>query len=264
MDYADVVLPVPLTHPFTYEIPHATPLCRGCLVQVPFGRRRAIGVVAEVHQKTPQRTTRQVEFLLDAKPVVPEFFWEWLGWASRYYLTPIGEVVSSALPSKLFKPTPHRAKPRPSIRSSPFKNHWLDKKEVQLNKDQQGIFSSLIEQADKNLFFPALLFGVTGSGKTEVYLKLLQHVVLKGRTALFLVPEIGLTPQIVARFRQVFGDRLALYHSGLTENQRLHEWQRCRRGEAQVVVGTRSALFVPFENPGVIIIDEEHDSSYKQ
>ncbi|MBI4412720.1 MAG: primosomal protein N' [Deltaproteobacteria bacterium] len=263
MDYAEIVFPVPLAHSFTYEVSPATPLKRGFLVEVPFGRRRAIGVVAEIHQNKPERPTRKVETPLHSEAVVPEFFWEWLGWVSRYYLTPIGEVLASALPSKFFKLRSAKQRP-PSIRSSPFAKHWLTEKEIQLNQDQKGILSSLVEQVDKNRFFPSLLFGVTGSGKTEIYLKLLQQVVLKGRSAIFLVPEIGLTPQIVGRFRQVFGEKLALTHSGLTENQRLHEWKRCRDGSARVIVGTRSALFSPFADCGLIVIDEEHDSSYKQ
>jgi primosomal protein N' (replication factor Y) len=109
-----------------------------------------------------------------------------------------------------------------------------------------------------------LLHGVTGSGKTEVYLRVIKHAFEAGKTALVLVPEISLTPQLAARFRGRFGDQVAILHSGLSEQQRLGEWSRLRRGEARIVVGARSAVFAPLENLGVVVVDEEHDGSFKQ
>ena len=109
-----------------------------------------------------------------------------------------------------------------------------------------------------------LLNGVTGSGKTEVYLALVEEVLRRGRTAIVLVPEIGLTPQAVGRFQARLGDRVAVLHSALTAGQRFDEWQRLKAGDATVCVGPRSAVFAPLESLGLIVIDEEHDSSYKQ
>jgi len=109
-----------------------------------------------------------------------------------------------------------------------------------------------------------LLAGVTGSGKTEVYLAVVEEVLARGRTAIVLVPEIGLTPQAVGRFQARLGDRVAVLHSALTAGQRFDEWQRLKAGDASVCVGPRSAVFAPLENLGLIVIDEEHDSSYKQ
>lgn len=109
-----------------------------------------------------------------------------------------------------------------------------------------------------------LLEGITGSGKTEVYLSVLENVLAQGRQALVLVPEIGLTPQTIARFRERFNAPIDVVHSGLNDSERLAVWLRARRGETAIVIGTRSALFTPFERLGIIIIDEEHDSSYKQ
>jgi primosomal protein N' (replication factor Y) len=113
-------------------------------------------------------------------------------------------------------------------------------------------------------FTPFLLFGVTGSGKTEVYLRVIAEALTAGKTALVLVPEISLTPQLAARFRARFGDLVAILHSGLTEQQRLGEWSRLRRGEARIAVGARSAVFAPLTELGVIVVDEEHDGSFKQ
>ena len=113
-------------------------------------------------------------------------------------------------------------------------------------------------------FKPFLLHGVTGSGKTEVYLRVIAEALTQQKTALVLVPEISLTPQLAARFRARFGDRVAILHSGLSETARLGEWSRLRRGEATIAVGARSAVFAPLANVGVIVVDEEHDGSFKQ
>ena len=113
-------------------------------------------------------------------------------------------------------------------------------------------------------FHPCLLEGVTGSGKTEVYLHLIAKQVAAGRQSLVLVPEIGLTPQLLDRFARRLGNRIAVLHSGLTDTQRLNNWLRARSGEADVIIGTRSAIFAPLPRPGLIIVDEEHDGSFKQ
>ena len=113
-------------------------------------------------------------------------------------------------------------------------------------------------------FTPFLLHGVTGSGKTEVYLRVIADTLQAGKTALVLVPEISLTPQLAARFRGRFGDQVAILHSGLGDQARLGEWSRLRRGQARIAVGARSAVFAPLENLGVIVVDEEHDGSFKQ
>lgn len=111
---------------------------------------------------------------------------------------------------------------------------------------------------------PWLLFGVTGSGKTEVYLRAAEAVLERGQQVLVLVPEIGLTPLLTGRFRARFGDRVAVLHSGLSGNERLREWRRIRAGDARVAIGARSALFAPFDALGLVVVDEEHDDSYKQ
>src|SRR6185503_16558181 len=116
----------------------------------------------------------------------------------------------------------------------------------------------------RRAFTPFLLHGVTGSGKTEVYLRVIAKALEAGRTALVLVPEISLTPQLAARFRARFGDLVAILHSGLSETARFGEWSRLRRGEARIAVGARSAVFAPLANLGVIVVDEEHDGSFKQ
>lgn len=131
-----------------------------------------------------------------------------------------------------------------------------------LSEEQQAVYEGLVKKLDKRASV-SLLFGVTGSGKTEVYIRLIEKVIKSGRTAILLVPEIALTPQMVTRFYQYFEDELALMHSMLSTSQRYDEYKRVQQGKAKVIIGTRSAIFAPLKNIGVIIIDEEHEYSYK-
>ena len=138
------------------------------------------------------------------------------------------------------------------------------KRPLQLNIDQQRVLeqvNSAIDQQNDQVF---LLEGVTGSGKTEVYLQAMSRALANGQTALLMVPEISLTPQIVSRVRARFGSQVAVLHSGLSTGERYDEWRRIERGEARVVVGARSSIFAPLQNLGIIIMDEEHETSYKQ
>jgi len=133
-----------------------------------------------------------------------------------------------------------------------------------LNPAQNVALDDLTRQMESGQFQAVLLHGITGSGKTEVYLRLIARCLETGRTALNLVPEISLTPSVQAQFLARFGSHVAVLHSALSENERHEEWWRIRRGEARVVLGTRSAIFAPLTNLGVVIVDEEHDTSYKQ
>jgi primosomal protein N' (replication factor Y) (superfamily II helicase) len=133
-----------------------------------------------------------------------------------------------------------------------------------LNADQAAALEQLDEAFQTGIFAPFLLHGVTGSGKTEVYLRAIATLLDQGRTALVLVPEIALTPQLVRRFMCRFGGGIAVLHSGLSAGERYDEWRRIRRGEVAIVIGARSAIFAPLERIGIIVVDEEHDGSYKQ
>jgi primosomal protein N' (replication factor Y) len=133
-----------------------------------------------------------------------------------------------------------------------------------LTEEQTAAFAALHELAATGEFKVALLHGVTGSGKTEIYMRLAQAVCRAGRRVLLLVPEIALTPSVAAVVRGAFGDRVAIQHSSLSDGERHDQWQRIRKGEVDIIVGTRSAVFAPVERLGLIIVDEEHDPSYKQ
>jgi primosomal protein N' (replication factor Y) len=135
---------------------------------------------------------------------------------------------------------------------------------IVLSADQTQILDRLRELADAARYHCALLHGVTGSGKTEVYARLAEHVVAAGKRVLMLVPEIALTPAVAARFQRAFGGRVAIQHSGLSDGERYDQWTKIRDGATDVVVGTRSAVFAPIDRLGLVVVDEEHDSSYKQ
>lgn len=136
------------------------------------------------------------------------------------------------------------------------------KKDIILNPEQVRVYDEIHKDRDKHSVF--LLHGVTGSGKTEIYLNIIEDILKAGKEAIMLVPEISLTPMMVSRFKGRFSDRVAMLHSGLSIGEKYDEWRKIRRKEVSVVVGARSAIFAPFTNIGIIIIDEEHTDSYKQ
>lgn len=138
----------------------------------------------------------------------------------------------------------------------------ITKSVIVLNEEQQAVVDNVLHSL--NRFSPFLLYGVTGSGKTEVYMHIIKEVIKRKQQSLLLVPEISLTPQIVRLFKERFGDKIAILHSGLSDGEKYDEWRKIERGEVQIVIGARSAVFAPLTNIGCIIIDEEHSDTYKQ
>ncbi len=134
----------------------------------------------------------------------------------------------------------------------------------ELTSDQEASLGEILQGIRSKRFSPFLVYGVTGSGKTEIYLRAIEEVLFHGQEAIVLVPEISLTPQILSRFKDRFGENLALLHSGLGRGERYDQWRRVWKGEVKIAMGARSAIFAPFKNVGIIIVDEEHDPSYKQ
>ena len=145
----------------------------------------------------------------------------------------------------------------------PENKYSADNNEIVLTEDQQKAYSEMLERYRKSAPCVSLLYGVTGAGKTSVFLKLIETVVNDGKSVIVMVPEIALTPQMVAVFKSKFGSDVAVFHSALSMGERLDEWKRVRKGAAKIAVGTRSAVFAPFENIGLIIMDEEQEYTYK-
>lgn len=262
----DVAIPVPLHTTFTYEAPDNSdaPLQAGCRVRVPFRRKHVVAIVTQLNSIAPAHAKlKPIEDCLDDTPVLSESLLTLCCWIAQYYAAPIGEVVQTTLPPHLWKPQKREV----SSRLSHAHTSHVQRTNVQppaLNAAQQSAVMAITGAVSARHFAPFLLHGVTGSGKTEVYLAACAHVLAQDRQVIVLVPEIALTPQLLGRFAERFGNAVAVYHSGLTDAQRTLQWQRIRSGEAQIAVGTRSAIFAPVATLGLIIIDEEHDSSYKQ
>jgi len=252
--YADVAVCLPFSRTFVYEIAHRTPL--PARVTVPFGTREIQGFIVGLSDKKPDDIPeiRPVTEVLDDQPLIGPDVYELCKWISQYYMAPLGEVLRCALPPAIAR---RHVRSFDAGYAEPL---GLDAP-LELTAAQQSAYETII---GKKNFATVLLHGVTGSGKTEVYLQAVAHFQALGRSALILVPEIGLTPQLGDRFRQRFGPRLALLHSGLTRRQRIDEWLRIYHGVASIVIGTRSALFAPLKNLGILVVDEEHESSYKQ
>ena len=176
-----------------------------------------------------------------------------------------GELRRKELPSSTLQTLVRRGLVRIEERAAAFRMGGLRPtmtEAFKLNPPQFDALASIVPALGG--FKPFLLFGVTGSGKTAVYLEAMQRALDKGMASILLVPEIGLTPQTVGLLDAAFGEKVALLHSALTPEERSEQWRRIKRGEAQIVVGTRSAIFAPAPKLGLILVDEEHDQSYKQ
>ena len=258
-----VALDVPLDKLFDYALTEPDGARIGDRVTVPFGAREKLGVVleADVASEIPASRLKPISARRDDAPRLSDEWLELMRFLAGYYHRPLGETVIASLPPRLrsVKPLPKKvlaslpeSKPALSFRA----NHVP-------TPGQQAAIDRIVASA--GVFEAFLLHGITGSGKTEVYLHAIAQIVERGRQALVLVPEISLTPQLEARFRAAFPDtRIALLHSGLEDVARTAAWLDAARGGAAIVLGTRLAVLAPIPRLGLIVVDEEHDTSFKQ
>jgi primosomal protein N' (replication factor Y) len=264
MRFANIAIPAPVHSAFTYKVPEEIAIQPGSRVIVPFRSRQVVGLCLEVTDSPPPdmevKGFKIIEEVPDDKAALSPNLLRLIRWMADYYLAPIGEVCRAALPGRMTRPSaPKTTRPQTPIDIKPIPEEQFD-----LNQDQHRVLESMIDAARRKIFAPFLIHGITGSGKTEIYLRLFAWLADQGRQGLLLVPEIALTPQLTGRAAARFGDRVAVYHSGLTDAQRHHQWLKMREGQVDVVIGTRSALFAPLKKLGAIVVDEEHDGSYKQ
>ena len=212
--------------------------------------------VVEINSRNTKLTARQTEVLqLLQKASLPVLVQPFLRRA----------CCSDSMLKNLASKGSIRIEPVEARRSSELETDFnQDVKRHSLTSDQQRIVNNIRRQVATAEFCSILIHGVTGSGKTEIYLNAISSVLGMGRSALVLVPEIGLTPQMLGYFRAWFGTRVAILHSALSDGERFDQWRRIWEGEATVVVGTRSAVFAPLKEVGIVLVDEEHDDSYKQ
>ncbi len=238
---------------FTYELPEGAG--KGAVVSVPFGRSRARGVVVGVVDAPPEGVTA-----LPVEKVVhelPETLVDLALWLAEYY----GSTPARAL--ELVAPV-RRARRKEQAPPGERQSLQGEAAPERLSEPQEAALTRVVSALDDAGGGHFLLYGVTGSGKTEVYLQATAAALERGLGTIVLVPEIALAPQTVGRFRARFGDSVAILHSGLTDAERRDERERIASGEARVVVGARSAIFAPMRGVGLICVDEEHDASYKQ
>jgi len=259
-----VALEVPVAKLFDYRIDDSMHAVPGDRVVVPFGARNMVGVVVETSDGSAVSNARlkPVTRVLDDAPRVSADWLEQMRFLSAYYQRPLGETVAGALPPRLrsLKPLPKRRQPANADEAGPHPSYVP-------GPNPNAAQALAIEQISAALgsFHTFLLHGITGSGKTEVYLRLIAEVIAEGKQALALVPEIGLTPQLEARFRQAFpGAHIAVLHSALEDTPRTHAWLDAARGDALIVLGTRLAVLTPLPRLGLVVVDEEHDPSFKQ
>jgi primosomal protein N' (replication factor Y) len=241
-----------LARAFTYEVDDE--VARGAIVSIPFGRRRERGVVVEVAEEAPPGVSPvPVERVVGE---VPRVLVDLALWLADYYGTTPARALALVAPEL---PKRRKSQPPPATRQALSLSEPVPEPTAPQLAAVDRIVAAL-DGGGANL----LLFGATGSGKTEVYLQACAAALERGRGAIILVPEIALAPQTVGRVAARFGDRVAILHSGLTEAERRDERERIASGAAPIVVGARSAVFAPVPRLGLLVVDEEHDQSYKQ
>ena len=266
---ADVVLPVPLPELFTYYVPEdlASEIQPGCRVLVPFGTKRTtLALVIRLHDTPPVGIElKSVLSAIDAQPVVLPgqlHFWQWM---ASYYLCTLGEVYKAALPAPLKKGREVGAKSvrRRKCQSPESALSGLHFSLSPLSPAQSKALNAI--HASWQNHRVCLLHGVTSSGKTEIYMHLIEEAIGRGEQVLYLLPEIVLTTQLTDRLRAVFGDLLGVYHSKYSDGEREAVWLRQLSDHPYpLIVGVRSSIFLPFQRLGLVIIDEEHEHSFKQ
>ncbi|MBI4388400.1 MAG: primosomal protein N' [Candidatus Omnitrophica bacterium] len=261
-----VAIPLPVEDPFTYGIPEEwlEKVKPGVRVLVPFKNREIVGFVVDVIYESSQKKIKKIIRVLDEEPILTKHFLELTCWMKDYYFSSWGEAIQTVVPK--FYPKRHASIKKSSENSLdiPHQNNATLQSSITLNPEQQTAVDKITQLLGANHFQSALLFGVTGSGKSEVYIRAIKETIKMGKSAICLVPEIALTEQMKRFFGTHFGSKLEIVHSKLSEGERWQAWDRTRKGERSVVLGARSGIFAPFHRLGLVIIDEEQEPSYKQ
>jgi len=266
MQYLEVILNLPVNQGFTYsyippekEKPELVPEI-GKRAEIMFGNKKTQGFIINIQDTIPANCPvepgkiKPIKRVIDKEPLFGKDLIEMATWVSRYYLCTLGEAVFSMIPS---------GRRETSAGGFGFEEEVGEKKRNELSEEQAKAVDDIFSSGGLQRSAFHYLYGPTGSGKTEVFLSLAEKILETGKGVIYLVPEIGLTAQVVQSVRERFGNTAAVLHSGLTPSQRLTEWHRIMHKEARVVIGARSAVFAPVPDLGLIIIDEEHDGSYK-
>ena len=246
----DVIVTRPFDKAFTYVSNEQLKI--GQVVLVPFGKKEEIGIIWSKNIKKPNHKIKNISKIIK-EVIFKNTTIEFINWIANYTLAPLGSVLKLFLINKDIVDFKIDSK---------FTSNLYNSK-IKLNDEQENARSKIISFISKSKK-PIVLEGVTGSGKTEVYFKLIEDFLNKNNQILIMVPEISLTPQLESRFKERFGIDVFIWHSKITNKNRQKIWHYCLNGERVIVIGARSSLFLPFLNLGLVIIDEEHDPSYKQ
>ncbi len=252
MKWVEVILNVPFDMSFTYSVPekYEDEELFGRRVAVPFGKSRKTGFVISESGSAPSAgyEIKSIYRIIDSTPVFNQDLLDTAEWMRDMYLSPVGVNLSQMIPSG-----------RRESEYAPFSEVSSFRKVETLTEEQQRALETL-RTKKKGMYY---IFGITGSGKSEVYLRRAEDMIRDGRQVLYLVPEITLTHQLSGEVYSRFSGRVAILHSSLTPSQRLKEWLRIMKGEVDIVIGARSSVFAPFRSLGLIIMDEEHENAYK-
>lgn len=252
--YAEVAVNAPVDDLYYYSIPEGMDVKPLQRVIIDLRGRKETGFVIKItpHEKLPDKLKElKIKSLIKTAEdflIINENVIETARWMSGFYLSPFGETIFTVAPSA----------PRPKKYIHPFKHSG---ELASLNPEQKHALAGIESGIGKSSTY--LLHGVTGSGKTEIYKHLVKKMLSMGKSSIILIPEISLTPQTLERFYSTFGEEVSIYHSRMTPGERLGEWMRALKGESRVVIGPRSAVFMPVKDLGLIIMDEEHENSYK-
>lgn len=262
--FAKVVIDSSMNRTFDYSVPAGlrSRIQPGSQVRVSFRETEVTGTVVELPLKPEVQKLKPILDVVGEDPFLSGTGLELARWVSKYYCCRFASAFRSVNPLAIIKS--NEVKKKRGGESLWGEETVLPAPVPECTPQQKKVLSQILPALEKDKFFPYLLFGVTGSGKTEVYLRSIEAVLKKGKKAIVVVPEISLTPQTVYRFRSRFTDAVAVWHSQLTPAQRRDQWNRIRKGEVSIVIGARSAIFSPIAPLGLIIVDEEHEKSYKQ
>ena len=250
--YISVIFDLPIEKEFTYKVNdrHAKILKQYARIIAPFKNAKKKGVAYKLNVAKPDFDTKEIIDVIDETPLINNNALDLANWMKQHYVCTLGQAVFTMLPGETKEKIDEI-------------KQYQRKQLLILNDEQRQAFDKVKLSIDENRHEAFLLYGVTGSGKTEVYRHIADYLKQKEKITTILVPEISLTPQTIRRFAEIFGERVAVIHSRLNPKEKLYHWKRIQRKEVDVVLGARSAVFAPISNPGCIIIDEEHETSYK-
>ncbi|MFH1093911.1 MAG: primosomal protein N' [Candidatus Omnitrophota bacterium] len=264
--YVQVAVNLPLNDVFDYSVPDELQkfIEIGKRVWVPFRNRTIVGCIVGISDHTAIARTRDIKEIIDQEPLLSEEMLALTRWMADYYFCSWGEAIEAAV-SGPFKKGQTSVRLRNQAESSGEIEESTEIAEHVLTAHQDKALTQICKSVEDESFGVFLLHGITASGKTEVYFVAIEQTLKKNKEAIVFVPEIALTPQTLERFTNRFGkEKVAVIHSRLSKGEKFVEWQRIKQGEAKIVVGARSAIFSPLKNLGLIVVDEEHENTYKQ